>query len=140
MLDATGDGRWADVWSAAAEALLGRRDPGGLWTQRLYGETSRGLVVPHGLVGNVLALRDGRELLADESRERLVADTRAILERNVVVESELANWPMEADGSLQAADGEQRIQWDYGAPGIVTSAASDCIEARAAMPIVATWD
>ena len=67
----SGEERWADAWRESAEALLARRDEGGMWTQQLYGATRRALTPPHGLVGNVLALLDGGELLPAGSREEL---------------------------------------------------------------------
>jgi lantibiotic modifying enzyme len=91
--------------------------------ERLYGERSRGLGPPHGVVGVVGALLDGRELLADERRETLRRETAALLARHAVVEDGLANWPMTAEAELVGEDGEIRVQWCAGAPGIVIAAA-----------------
>lgn len=44
--------------TAGTEWLRGRRDADGLWTQRLYGRTSRYLGPAHGSAGCVLALGD----------------------------------------------------------------------------------
>jgi lantibiotic modifying enzyme len=120
MLESTGDERWRDAWHESADALLARRDADGLWKKRLYGGESRGLGPPHGVVGNVLALRP---LLDAERRAQLERDTNAALARTAVVEEGLANWPNWADGALEGSDGEIRVQWCAGAPGIVTSAA-----------------
>src|SRR5437667_1677380 len=68
MLDWTGQERWAEAWRDSAEELWGRREPDGLWTQQLYGQTARSLGPPHGLVGNTLALLRGGDLLAAERR------------------------------------------------------------------------
>jgi hypothetical protein len=124
MLDATGEERWREAWLESAEALWSRRDDDGLWPKRLYGETSRGLGPPHGVVGNVLALLRSGELLADERRETLQRETAAVLARLAVREEGLANWPMTAAGELVDDDGEIRVQWCAGAPGIVISATS----------------
>jgi hypothetical protein len=43
MLDWTGEERWRDACRASAEALWARGGADGLWTQCLYGETSRWL-------------------------------------------------------------------------------------------------
>lgn len=110
MLDETGDERWADAWRESAEAVRGRRDDDGLWTYRLYGGTYRGLGPAHGLVGNAAALLQGGR---DEQLER---ETNAALRRAAVLEDGAANWPN--------ADGEYRVQWCAGAPGIVTTAAA----------------
>ena len=117
MLDWTGEERWADAWRESAEAVWKARDPDGLWTNRLYGETFRSLGPPHGLVGNVLALRAGG-LLARDRVERLEHETEAILERLTLTEDGLANWPRREVADEQGP----RVQWCDGAPGIVTAA------------------
>ena len=43
ILDRTGDARWADAWRDGAGRLLEARDEEGLWTQRLYCDSFRGL-------------------------------------------------------------------------------------------------
>ena len=119
-------------WTGAG-ALAGRRrgerggalahaaTPDGCWTQRLYGDTYRGLGPAHGVVGNVLTLLD---VLDDERRASLERETAALLAREAVVEDGLANWPLHAGDDLLTDDGEIRVQWCAGAPGIVTCAAS----------------
>jgi Lanthionine synthetase C-like protein len=125
MLDWTGDERWADAWRQSADAVWRSREPDGLWTKRLYGHTNRGLGPPHGVVGNVLALLGGGDLLDAHRRGALERKTAAVLARNAVVEDGLANWPMLDDAELvDPDDGEIRVQWCAGAPGIVISAAS----------------
>ena len=123
MLDSTGEERWAQAWRRSAEVLLERRDPHGLWTKRLYGGTSRGLGPPHGVVGNVLALLGGAELLDGDTKAMLERETATVLRRTAVVEGGLVNWP-NSDGQELEWEGEIRLQWCCGAPGIVTSAAS----------------
>jgi hypothetical protein len=124
MLDWTGDERWAEAWRESAESVWRSREADGLWTKRLYGGTSRGLGPPHGVVGDVLALLEGGDLLAADRRETLERETAEVLARNAVVEDGLANWPM-LDGAdlVDPEDGEIRVQWCAGAPGIVISAA-----------------
>jgi hypothetical protein len=117
MLEWTGDQRWSEAWRESAEALRSRRDEDGLWTQRLYGHEIRSFTPPHGLVGNVAALLQGGR---DEMLER---ETAAILERTVVIEDGLANWPVRDGRTLVAADGEIKVQWCAGSPGIVIAAA-----------------
>jgi hypothetical protein len=112
MHEWTDDRRWADAWRESADELLRRRDDDGLWTIRLYGETGRSLGPAHGLVGNVLALR---QRLPDVERQTLERESAAALARAAVVEDGMANWPNHA-GALQ-------LQWCSGAPGIVVSAA-----------------
>jgi hypothetical protein len=118
-----GEGRWADAWRESAQNLLESRGADGLWTNRIYGELRRSLTPPHGVVGNVHALLDGRELLDSTQQETLQTETNDLLRRTAVVENGLASWPSQADGSLVGADGEIRLQWCAGAPGIVIVAA-----------------
>ncbi len=118
MLGWTGEERWEETWRESAVALLDRRDADGIWTQRLHGSEYRGLGPVHGLVGNVHAL-----LQAENRRERLERETAAILAREAIVEDGFATWPAVAGGSLVPKDGQIRLQWCHGAPGIVGTAA-----------------
>jgi lantibiotic modifying enzyme len=119
----TGEERWADAWRESARNLLESREADGLWTNKLYGEFRRSLTPPHGVVGNVHALLDGGELLDATKRETLQSQTNDLLRRTAVVEDGVANWPPQADGSLVGPDGEIRVQWCAGSPGIVIAAA-----------------
>ena len=112
----TGDERWADARADGTARLIAARDRDGLWEQRLYGEVSRGLGTMYGLVGNVLALR-GAEGSEIEAR------TAKILRETAVVEVDLVNWPAAESADLRGPDGEVRLQWCCGAPGIVALAA-----------------
>jgi hypothetical protein len=118
MWSLTGEKRWETARDETASALLSRRDADGYWTQRLYGQETRGLTPPHGLVGNVQMLLPA---LGDPDNE--VTDrTRAILAETAVVEDGLANWPPRPRPELPGPDGQIRVQWCAGAPGIVVSA------------------
>jgi lantibiotic modifying enzyme len=121
MLESTGDERWREAWHAGAESLWSRRDGEGYWTQQLHGERYKGLSPPHGLVGNVQALRP---LLDTGRRELLERETNALLARAAFVEDGLANWAYVERPELQSAAGEIRLQWCAGAPGIVIAAAA----------------
>jgi lantibiotic modifying enzyme len=122
MLEWTADERWRDAWNESADALLSRRDSEGYWTQRLYGqELPRGLTPPHGLVGNVQALLP----LLDEGRaETLKRESAALLAGSAVQADGLANWPPRPRSELPGPDGQIRVQWCAGAPGIVIGAAA----------------
>jgi lantibiotic modifying enzyme len=119
MHEWTGEERWVQAWHESAEALLARRDEDCLWTQRLYGQTNRYLGPVHGLVGNVHALlqRPG------ERNEALERETASVLRDEAVVEEGLATWPALAGGDLVPGDGQIRLQWCHGAPGMVATAA-----------------
>ena len=120
MLKWTGEERWRDAWHQSANALWSRRDDDGFWMQRLYGQDFRSLTPPHGLVGNVQALLP---LLDVQRREALLRETAAILERTAFLEDGLANWPPRERPELPGPDGQIRVQWCAGAPGIVIAAA-----------------
>jgi hypothetical protein len=122
MHEATGDERWAGAWKECADALLARRDEEGLWTIQLYTRTYRGLTPPHGVVGNVAALLDGGPLLDDGDRDALARDTNAIIRRTAVFEDGVANWPHPEGSELETDDGEIRLQWCKGAPGVAIGA------------------
>jgi hypothetical protein len=101
------------IWNTLADALLNRRDENGLWTQRLYGQEYQSLTPPHGLVGIVQAL--GSKGPKD--------DARRILAESAHRENGLANWPPRPRPELPGPDGQIRLQWCCGAPGIVIGAA-----------------
>lgn len=123
MLDATGDERWRRAWLESADVLWSRRREDGLWVHRLYGRETQGLSASHGLVGNVLALLRGGKLLAPARRRTLIRDTNAVLARTVMLEGRLANWPHRVWPELYYPDGQIRLQWCSGGPGIVVSTA-----------------
>lgn len=106
MLAWTGEQRWDDAWSAAAERVEAGRDPDGLWTQHLPGETTRYLGPAHGYGGNMRAF-------ANRGRAPEPAD----LEPYVLREDGLANWqPHEG-----ARPDQIPVQWCHGAPGMVAT-------------------
>jgi lantibiotic modifying enzyme len=120
MLEWTGDERWRKTWEESAEALMSRRGDDGLWVQRLYGRELTSLTPPHGLVGNVQALLP---LLDARRASALKRETASVLAANVVREDGLANWPPQPRPKLPGPDGQIRVQWCAGAPGIVIGAA-----------------
>jgi Lanthionine synthetase C-like protein len=123
MLDWTGEEHWAAAWRESADELFRRRGPEGLWTQRLFGQDSRQLGPVHGMVGNAGALLGG-DLLASEKRQVIEREATDVLTRTAVVDADLANWPPGEGMDLVGKDGQIRLQWCHGAPGIVISAAA----------------
>ena len=120
MLGWTREQRWRDAWRESAEALLARRRDDGLWLQHLYRQAYPGLGPPHGVVGNVQALRP---LLESRRRKQLERETSAALARTAFLEDGLANWPYSARPNLASPDGQIRVQWCAGGPGVVAGAA-----------------
>jgi len=114
--------------TASIEWLQGRRDKEGLWTQQLYGRSSRLLGPAHGFAGCVLALGD-------------VAGVSETLQRFAVEEDGLVNWPPIAGKGLVDADrdGLIRTQWCHGAPGMVATLAPVLAEELAAAGGELTW-
>jgi hypothetical protein len=104
MLAWTGEQRWGEAWSVAAERVDAARDPDGLWTQHLPGETARYLGAAHGYAGTMRAF-------ANRGRALEPAD----LEPYVLREDGLANWMPR----VGARPDEIRVQWCHGAPGMV---------------------
>jgi len=95
--------------TASIEWLHGRRDEDGLWTQQLSGHSTRYLGPAHGFAGCVLALG-------------YVSAVSETLERFAVQEDGLVNWPGLAGKPLGAnRDGQIRMQWCHGAPGIIST-------------------
>jgi len=136
MLAWTGDQRWRAVWDESADALLDRRDSGGLWTQLLHGHLCRYLGPVHGLTGNVqslLSLLDAKRAAALRRR------TASILEETAFVENGLANWPPAPQAALENARGEIRLQWCHGAPGILCAASSYLDEELVLAGAELTW-
>jgi len=114
--------------TASIEWLQGRRDPEGLWTQQLYGQSTRCLGPAHGFAGCVLALGD-------------VPGVSETLQRFAVEEDGLVNWlPYAGMRRLDGhRDGQIRTQWCHGAPGIVATLAHFLDEELAVAAGELTW-
>jgi lanthionine synthetase-like protein len=96
--------------SASVDWLRGQRDADGLWTQLLFGRSSRCIGPAHGFAGCALALGD-------------LADVTETLQPFAVEEIGLVNWlPYAGMERLEShRDGQIRMQWCHGAPGIVAT-------------------
>jgi lantibiotic modifying enzyme len=121
----TSEQRWAELWRAGAERLLGewRHDDAlgaWLWTQRFETKEARIVGAAHGLVGNVHVLIRGGSLLAAEQRDEVERRAVESMTHLAVVEDGMANWPTAAGGPLTAND-RIRVQWCHGAAGILIS-------------------
>jgi len=114
--------------TAGIEWLHSQRDPDGLWTQQLYGQSRRFLGPAHGFAGCALALGE-------------VAGVSETLQRFAVEEDGLVNWSPLADQGLVDANrnGQIRTQWCHGAPGIVATLAHLLDEELAVAGGELTW-
>jgi len=120
MYELTGDERWRSVSTEKADAFLARRDDDGLWTQRLYKQVYKSLTPPHGVTGNVQALLP---LLDNTRASELTRTTGTILEQSAHRENGYVTWPPRPRPELAGPDGQIRLQWCAGAPGIIVAAA-----------------
>ena len=120
MLEWTGEERWRD---AADEqrggALVAARRDGGSGRSGSRGSHTFGLATAHGYVGNVHALRPS---LDDGRRAKLDGEANSLLAATAHVEDGLANWPGTVRDALPGGDGQIRLQWCTGAPGVVIAA------------------
>jgi hypothetical protein len=105
-----------DLWRASARRLREAWDDSGLWTQELYGGSTRCLGPAHGFAGCVAAL-------AHQPDDELHRRASEAFMRLAVEEDGLANWPPLADVELDGPQGTIRTQWCHGAPGMVASLA-----------------
>ena len=112
MLAARACGLEAD-WRDSADALWRAWDADtGLWTQDLYGRSTRYVGPVHGFAGNVHALRGS---IPDAvMRERV---NRAISRLALRDGAGLVNWPPVPGDPPEKI----RVQWCHGAPGIVAT-------------------
>lgn len=115
----TGEARWLELWRDSAAWLRREWDPEThLWTQHLHGVVEQYIGPAHGFAGCVLAL----VAYADDELHRRAAEG---MRRFAVERDGLANWPpLASSEGLHGADGQVRVQWCHGAPGIVASLAS----------------
>jgi len=114
--------------SASVEWLRGQRDADGLWTQLLFGRSSRCIGPAHGFAGCALALGD-------------LADVSETLQPFAVEEDGLVNWLAYAGMERLEShrDGQIRMQWCHGAPGIVATLAHLLDEELAVAGGELTW-
>ena len=124
MLAWTGEERWAEAWDALADALAGKRDADGLWTQHLPKKDYRFVGAAHGFVGNARALANRRPFDVDD-----------LLERLAIREDGLANWLPNEGAALD----DIRVQWCHGAAGVVSSLGSFMNEELALAGGELTW-
>ena len=114
--------------TASVEWLREQRDADGLWTQLLFGRSSRCIGPAHGFAGCALALGD-------------LADVSETLQPFAVEEDGLVNWLAYAGMERLEShrDGQIRMQWCHGAPGIVATLGDMLEEELAAAGAELTW-
>jgi hypothetical protein len=124
LWEATGEGRWRDLflenveqlwrtWSFDAQAQCH------LWTQNLYGKVEQLLGAAHGFAGNAYPLLKGASLLDAGRREALYDRCVATLRATAKSEDDAVNWPIGMDAPRPGRP-SVLMQWCHGAPGVVT--------------------
>lgn len=125
LWEATGEGRWRDLFLDNVESLwrawlFDAQAQCHLWTQDLYGRTVQYLGAGHGFAGNVYPLLKGASLLDAARRDALYERCVATVSATAKWEGDAVNWP---PGTFAPRPGRPSMlmQWCHGAPGFVTS-------------------
>jgi hypothetical protein len=115
--------------AASVEWLKAQRDADGLWTQLIHGRSSRCLGPAHGFAGCALALGLDRAAVSET------------LQPYAVEEDGHINWlPYAGMERLESPrDGQIRMQWCHGAPGIVATLGGMLDEELAVAGAELTW-
>jgi len=128
LWEATGEGRWRDLFVENVEQLwrtwaFDAQAQCHLWTQDLYGKVVQYLGAAHGFAGNVYPLLRGASLLDADRRKALYDRCMATLRTTAKSEDGGVNWP---PGTFAARPGgpNMLMQWCHGAPGVVTALAN----------------
>jgi hypothetical protein len=90
-----------------------------IWTQEFDERREQLLGFAHGVAGNAYALLRAARLQSREHQMELVQRVVETLERTVLREGDLVNWP---PGIASPAE-EIRVQWCHGAPGVICALA-----------------
>lgn len=126
MFDWTGESRWETLFLQQADRLWNEweAEPGSgyLWTQNLYGTSSKYLGPVHGFAGNLVALLRGSELLAPVRLRDLYSRASVTMVKTALADGSYANWPAVAD-AVDASRSPLLVQYCHGAPGMVISLA-----------------
>jgi lantibiotic modifying enzyme len=127
LWEATGEGRWRDLFLRNVEQLwqtwaFDEKTRCHLWTQDMLGKVVQYFGAGHGFAGNVYPLLRGASLLDAGRRETLYDRCLAMLRATARVEGDAVNWP---EGTYTPRPGRTcfSMQWCHGAPGIVTGLA-----------------
>jgi lantibiotic modifying enzyme len=127
LWEATGEGRWRDLFLRNVEQLwqtwaFDEKARCHLWTQDMLGKVVQYFGAGHGFAGNVYPLLRGASLLDAGRRETLYDRCLAMLRATARVEGDAVNWP---EGTYTPRPGRTcfSMQWCHGAPGIVTGLA-----------------
>jgi hypothetical protein len=118
MYQFTRDERWKEAYQRSARQILNDLTWDAaracyVWTQDLYGQTSRYLGAVHGFAANVFSLVKGVKFLDRQTLDQLTARTAETLERAAATDKDYANWPAALGGVAYL------VQHCHGAPGMI---------------------
>ena len=146
MQGRSGDERWAALFRRIAGRLReqlawSERHRCFLWTQDLYGRTSRYLDAVHGFVATARALLKGRHLLAAADWAEWQTRIEQTVANTALREDGRASWPAEAEEPPERVQ-KWLMQFCHGAPGFVICLADlpgTALDALLAEAGEATW-
>ena len=85
-----------------------------VWTQDLYGRSSKYLGAVHGFAANIFSIIKGWHLLDASTRSLVESRASETLERTARVDDLYANWPPDLGGT------KMLVQHCHGAPGMIS--------------------
>jgi len=124
MLEWTGEQRWkslflqncAQLWQ---EWKYADESQSYLWTQSLYGHSSKLIGAVHGFAGNVFPVIRGRHLLDPPQRDAWFMRIGETLEKTALREGDYVNWSQSV-GVSRPGRTALLVQHCHGAPGMIT--------------------
>lgn len=120
----TGEPRWQQVFQLQAQRMLKEWEAvegtGHLWTPELYGGQLKYLGPVHGMVGNLIPLIKGQQLLDRSQYQDIVSKAMTTLVNTAIEDEQFANWPAIIQDK-PAPKAHKFVQYCHGAPGIITS-------------------
>ena len=119
IYDLTQDERWKEVYVRNVRQILSEWEKNAehdcyVWTQDLYGRSSKYLGAVHGFAANIFSVIKGWNLLDASTRSLVQSRASETLERTARVDNAYANWPAGLGGTGML------VQHCHGAPGMIT--------------------
>jgi hypothetical protein len=119
----TQEERWVNLYRQCASYLLDVYDydesiDSRIWTQHMYGFSTKNLGLVHGVAGNAMSFLKGIHFLNEEQQLEVVTDIEFTFTNTAIVEDQLANWPAFI-GKGRPGREPMMVQICHGAPGMV---------------------
>ena len=124
MFEWTEELHWKELFLKCTDALLDdwkwNSELGyAIWTQELYGRTTKYLGAGHGMFGNIYPFLRGIKNFSSAQKNVLLEKAADSFVKSAVIENDFANWLAYADDPVVPEN--FWIQWCHGASGAVTS-------------------